>query len=82
MMSPTASTWTTTDPLEPTCTGALVSGYQPCVFSTVGTWTVYATDGPFDTPGSAVVTVTSSGVSHFSVNMSAFYDIPPFVPLG
>jgi hypothetical protein len=73
-----ATVWTTTDPLEPTCTAynsGPYNGYAVCVFGTVGTWTVYAQDGT-DTPGSAVVTVTSSGVSYFSVNMSGFYAIP------
>ena len=78
-----AATWTVSgtaagscDSTNPGATDAnFVTGYVDCVFTSVGTATVYATWGT-DVPSSATVTVTASGVAHFSVDMSAFYAIP------
>jgi len=64
--------WATTDPLA-TCGPSL--GFEACTFLTVGTQAVSATSGT-DVAGLATVTVTSAGVQSFSVNMSAFYNIP------
>ena len=76
------STWSVTDPAgscdkaTPVTVGSV--NYIPCVFNTVGTWTVFVTDVP-DTyvPGSATVTVTSAGVQSFSVMTGNQLAIPP-----